>query len=98
MADLTVNASKRLLKENIGSNGELNKDRKIQDLLTQRNTPDQGYKLSPAQIRLGRNLNDSLPYISKNDMAYNNPQILNIWRNAWSKKEEALRSRYVKSL
>ena len=98
MADLTVNASKRLLKENIGSNGELNKDRKIQDLLTQRNTLDQGYKLSPAQIRLGRNLNDSLPYISKNDMAYNNPQILNIWRNAWSKKEEALRSRYVKSL
>ena len=97
-AELAVKASKRLLMENIGSNGELNNDRMIQALLTQRNTPDPGCKLSPAQILLGRNLKDSLPYIRKNVMAYNNPQFLNIWRNAWSKKEEALRSRYVKSL
>ena len=97
-AELAVKASKRLLMENIGSNGELNNDRMIQALLTQRNTPDPGCKLSPAQILLGRNLKDSLPYIRKNVMVYNNPQFLNIWRNAWSKKEEALRSRYVKSL
>ena len=31
-------------------------------------------------------------------MAYSNPQISNMWRYAWSKKEEALRSRYIKSL
>ena len=31
-------------------------------------------------------------------MTNNNLQILNMWRNAWSKKEEALRSLYVKSL
>ena len=31
-------------------------------------------------------------------MAYNNSQILNMWRNVWSKKQEALKSRYVKSV
>ena len=31
-------------------------------------------------------------------MAYNNPHILSVWRNAWMKKEEALRYRYVKSI
>ena len=89
-AELAVKASKRLLMENVGSNGELNNDKMVQALLTQRNTPDPGCKLSPAQILLGRNLKDSLPYIRKSIMAYNNPQISNIWRDAWSKKEEAL--------
>ena len=35
---------------------------------------------------------DSVPYIRKSFMAYNNPQNSNIWRNVWSKKE-ALTSR-----
>ena len=39
-----------------------------------------------------------MPYITKNVMAYNNPQILSILRNAWNKKEETLQSRNVKSL
>ena len=97
-AELAVKATKRLLMENVGQNGELENDKMVQALLTQRNTPDPGCKLSPAQILLGRNLKDSLPYVRKSVMTYNNPQISNMWRDAWSKKEEALRSRYVKSL
>ena len=84
--------------ENFGPNGELNKDRMVQALLTQRNTPDPGCKLSPAHILLGRNLKNSLPYIRRSFMAYNNPQISNMWCKAWSKKEEAFRSRNVNSL
>ena len=70
----------------------------VQSLLTQKNTPDPVCYLSPTQILLGWNFKDSLPYIRKSVMVYNNSQILKIWRNAWSIKEEALRSPYVKSL
>ena len=77
--------------ENVGLNGELENNRMVKALRMQRNTPDPGCTLSPAQIRLGRNLKDSLSYVR---MTYNNPQISNMW----SKKEQALKSRYVKSL
>ena len=70
----------------------------VQALLLQRNTPDPGCKLSPAQILLGRNLKKSLPYVRKSVMTYNNPQISKMWRDVWSKKEESLSIRCVKSL
>ena len=94
-AKLAVKAFKRLLIESISSNSELNNERMIQALLTHRNRPEPGCKLYPAQILLERNFKDSFPYIRKNVTAYNNPQILNIWRNAWSKKEKALKYCYV---
>ena len=37
-AELAVKATKRLLMENVGTNGELENDRIVQALLTQRNT------------------------------------------------------------
>ena len=83
-AKLAVKAFKRLLIESISSNSELNNERMIQALLTHRKTPEPGCKLSPAQILLERNLKDSFPYVRKNVMAYNNPQISKMWRNAWS--------------
>ncbi len=64
----------------------------------QRNTPDPGCKLLPAQILFGRNLRDTLPYISKDVMAFNNPQIRDEWRDAWRLKEEAMKARYMKTL
>ena len=97
-AELAVKSTKRLLMENVGPNGDLENDKMVRALLTQRNTPDPGCRLSPAQILLGRNLRDSLPFIRKDIMTYNNPQISTMWRDSWTKKEEALRSRYVKTL
>ena len=97
-AELAVKSSKRLLMENVGPNGNLNNDKMVRALLTQRNTPDPGCKLSPAQILLGHNLKDALPYIRKNVMSFNNSQISQVWRDSWSKKEEALKARYVKTL
>ena len=46
--ELAVKATKRLLMKNVGSNGELTNGRIVQALLTQRNMPDRGCKLSPA--------------------------------------------------
>ena len=44
--------------ENVGLNGELQDDKMVHALLTQRNTPDLECKLFPAQILLGCRLND----------------------------------------
>jgi len=44
---------------------QVNKDRMVQAIFPQRNTPDPGCKLSPAQILMGRILKDKLPYIKK---------------------------------
>ena len=51
-AELAVKATKRLLIKNVGPIGELINNRMVQALLTQRNTPDPGCRLSPAQILL----------------------------------------------
>ena len=56
--------------ENVGPDGEL---KRVQALLTHKNTLDPDCKLFPAQILLVRRLKDSLPYITKNVMACNNP-------------------------
>ena len=80
-AELAVKATKRLLMENVDLNGELNKHRVVQVLLKQRNTPDPGCKLSYAHILLVRKLKNSLPYVRKNFMIYNNPQISKRWRD-----------------
>ena len=84
--------------DNVGPDGKLDNDRMVRALLTHRNTPDAGCKLSPAQILLGRPLRDSLPYIDKDVMCFNNPQIHTQWRDTWKLKEEALKERYVKTL
>ena len=97
-AELAVKTGKRLLMENIGPSGDLNTDRVIRALLTYRNTPEPGCKLSPAQILLGRPLRDTLPYISKDIMIFNNPELQPQWKEAWAAKEAALKTRYVKTL
>ena len=83
--------------DNVGPDGKLDNDRMVRALLTHRNTPDAGCKLSPAQILLGRPLRDSLPYLDKDITCFNNPQIHPQWRDAWKLKEEALKERYVKT-
>ena len=97
-AELAVKTAKRLLQDNVNPDGKLDSDKMVRALLTLRNTPDPGCKLSPAQIVLGRQLRDSLPYIDKSLMVYNNPQVQPQWRDAWKAKEEALRTRYVKTI
>ena len=51
----------------------------------------------PCTDSFGKKFKGLLPYAKKSVMTYNNWQISNMWRDTWSKKEEALRSRLVKS-
>ena len=97
-AELAVKATKRLLMENIGPSGDLNTDKMVRALLTQRNTPDPTCKLSPAQILFGRPLRDTLPYINKSFMSFTNPQISSQWQEMWKLKEETMRDRYSNTL
>ena len=97
-AELAVKSTKRLLMDNVSPNGDLDNDKMMRALLTQRNTPDPGCRMSPAQILFGRPLRDALPYLEKDIMAFNNPRINEKWRQAWELKEEALKTRYVKTM
>ena len=97
-AELAVKTAKRLIMDNVGPDGKLDNDRMVRALLTHRNTPDVGCKLSPAQILLGRPLRDTLPFLQKEIMCFNNPQVHSQWRESWKLKESALRDRYVKTL
>ena len=77
---------------------DLNTDKMVRALLTQRNTLDPTCKLSPAQILFGRSLRDTIPYINKSFMSFTNPQISSQWQNMWKLKEETMRDRYSNTL
>jgi len=66
--------------------------------LTLRNTPDPDCKLSPAQILFGHPLRDAMPRINERTQKFDNLQFSPIWRDAWTIKEEALRTRYARTL
>ena len=97
-AELAVKSTKRLLMDNIDSNENLDTDKMVRALLTKRNTPDPGCQLAPSEVLFGHKIRDSLPFIRKDISIFENPQISNRWKKAWESKEDALRSRYVKSL
>lgn len=84
--------------ENVGQDGNLNTDKMVRALLTQRNTPDPISKLSPAQILFGRALRDTLPYIKKDLISFENLQFQDQWRNLWQSKEKTMRQQYDKTL
>ena len=99
-AELAVKATKRLLRENTGSDGSLDTDRMVKALLIKRNTPDPGCKLSPAEVVFGRKLKDTLPYggLQSGPAIYENNDIDRMWRDTWELKEQALKQTYIKSV
>ena len=60
-AELAVKTAKRILHENVLSNGSMNTEATSKALMQYRNTPIKGVGLSPAQILFHRNLRDALP-------------------------------------
>ena len=67
-AEVAVKATKRLLEENMGSDGNLRTDSLVRALLQMRNTPDRDCRLSPAEILFGRPLKDAMPKLDKSKM------------------------------
>ena len=60
-AELAVKTAKRILHENVASNGSMDTEGTSKALLQYRNTPIKGLGLSPAQILFHRSLRDALP-------------------------------------
>ena len=60
-AELGVKSAKRMLRENVSSNGTLDTDKFKRALLTHRNTPDRDTGVSPAQVVFGRPIRDFIP-------------------------------------
>ena len=97
-AELGVKSMKRLLHDNIGPNGSLDTDKFLRAILVHRNTPDQLSKKSPAEILFGHQLRDALPKFEGSHSVFENENVLPLWREAWSLKERALRTRAAKSV
>ena len=65
-AELGVKVVKRMLRENVGPNGDLDTDKFARALLAYRNTPCKDLGVSPSQILYGRILKDHLPIHTQN--------------------------------
>ena len=65
-AELGVKSMKRMLRDNIGAGGTLDRTSFSQALLTYRNTPDRDTGRSPAQVVFGRQLRDFIPVVRGN--------------------------------
>ena len=61
-AELAVKAGKRMLRDNLDSNGNVT-DKFYRALLQYRNTPHSDTRLSPAQVIFGRQVRDFLPVL-----------------------------------
>jgi len=96
-AEVAVKKVKRLLKSCIGPAGTLNNDKFMRGMLQLRNTPDPECKLSPAQILFGHQLRDAFTFLNRSPK-FENPAIQPIWREAWAAKENALRTRFARSV
>ena len=62
-AETAVKICKRLLMENMDSQGDLDTDTFGRAMLEYRNTPNPETKLSPAQVVFGRNIRDFIPVL-----------------------------------
>jgi hypothetical protein len=96
-AEVAVKLVKRMLEDNIATDGSLNTDGVVRALLQQRNTPDRDCKLSPAEVLFGRRLRDSMPQLDKSVMVFESQQVHSQWHQAWAAKEDAIRARLVNS-
>ena len=96
-AEVAVRITKRLLEDNVGPDGAINNDKIVRALLQLRNTPDKDCNLSPAEVLFGRRLKDAMPHLDKSVSMFESPQMHTSWREAWTAREKALRSRMVKT-
>ena len=79
-----------------GPTGSLDHDRFLRAMLQLRNTPDPDCNISPAQIVFGRPLRDTLSFVNRLEK-FSNPNVHPLWHQAWTAKEQALRSRFTRT-
>ena len=66
-------------------------------MLQLRNTPNPETKMTQAQVLFGRTLRDAFTFVNRCSK-YRNPEIRSTWHEAWASKEDALRTRFAKSM
>ena len=89
-AELGVKSAKRMLRENIGLDGNLRTDQFLRALMIHRNTPDRDTGLSPAQVIFGRATRNFFP------IKPGNYQPRQEWRISMQQRELALAQRHVR--
>ena len=94
-AEVAVKTVKRLLMSNTGPTGAIDNDRFLRAMHL-RNSPDPDCGISPAQIVFGRPLKDAFSFVNRLEK-FRNPHIRPIWKQAWKAKENAMRTRMVRS-
>ena len=95
-AKVAVKNTKGMLMDNVGPTGSMNNDGLLLALFQARNTPDPNCNISPAQVVFDRPIRDAFSFISR-CIRYNNPSTRPTWREAWSQKEDAMRTRMPRS-
>ena len=95
-AEVAVKKAKRILMTNVGPTGSLDNDGLLRALLQVRNTPDPDCNVSPAQVVFGRPIRDAFSFVNR-CAKFTNPSVRPTWREAWARKEEAMRSRITRS-
>ena len=86
-AELGVKTAKRIIHNNVASDGSLNTDKVARALLQYRNTPLPDLNLSPAQILFHRNLRDGIPALPSHY------QLHKSWITTAEERERAYESR-----
>ena len=88
-AEVAVKSMKRLMMDNISSDGSLKNARMLAALNQYRNTPDRDMMRSPAEMVFGRPMRDMLP-ISEDGLLM---ELDSPWRTPLMKREVALKDR-----
>ena len=93
-AEVAVKSAKRLLRANVGPTGSLDNDRFMRAMLQLHNTPDPDCNVSPSEVIFGKPIRDAFSFSNRAQFLSHStigPQ----WKDAWKRKELALRKRYV---
>ena len=93
-AEVAVKSAKRLLRANVGPTGSLDNDRFMRAMLQLHNTPDPGCNVSPSEVIFGKPVRDAFLF-SNRAQFLSHSSIGPQWKDAWKKKELALRKRFV---
>ena len=94
-AEVTVKAMKRLLRDNVLPNGDVDSEAYVRAILQFRNTPDSDGGVSPSEILFGRKLRDVLP-IKPRSQIFESSEVRPAWKKIWDERERTLQSRFTK--
>jgi hypothetical protein len=82
--------------DNVGPSGSVDTDGLLRALLQLRNTPDPDCNMSPTGVIFGRQIRDAFSFINRWEK-FDNPSVRPLWREAWTARENAMRTRYTRS-